>query len=98
MQEMARPTNQRLHRPLTTTIPQEDWAYCKEKGLSFQSLLMGAIRDHRVHANNPDAEPTTREMVKKIRRLSSIIQQNLEFINEKGLFDDWANYGKSLNS
>lgn len=79
---------------VSTTIPIEDYNYVVEKGLRFQNLLIAAIRDHRVHSNDPDAEPSVREMRQKIERISERLQKFSDFVAENELSEKFINkYG-----
>lgn len=56
-------------RRIHTTINEEDYIYMKKHQLRAAHLIRAMIRDHRVHTNDPDANPTMREMQEKIKRL-----------------------------
>ena len=87
---IGRPAHTRIYRHLTTTIPNEDYVYVKQKGLKFQALMMAAIRDHRVHSGEPHAEISMREMQQKINRIMETLKSYAKFIEEKGLFEEFV--------
>jgi len=89
---VGRPAGNIFMKPVTTTVPIEDYQYVKEKGLKFQNLLMMAIRDHRVHTDDPDAVPTIREMRSRIERLQERLQNILDALQKRMTEDDYMKF------
>ena len=61
MFEFGKP-QKRIH----TTINFDDYKYIKKHQLKAAHLIRAMVRDHRVHMDDPDANPTIREMKKKL--------------------------------
>lgn len=74
-------------KAVSTTIPIEDAKYCAKHKLMYSHLLRGAIRDHRVHTNDPDSNPSLREMKDKLQRVLSRLQEARDFMEQQGILN-----------
>lgn len=70
-------------RRIHTTIDEDDYIYMKKHQLRAAHLIRAMIRDHRVHTEDPDANPTTREMKTKIERLSARLNHIFEVLGKE---------------
>lgn len=78
---------QRQHRT-TVTIDMPDWVYMKKHNLKPAHLIRAVIRDHRAFTEDGGAE-TTLQMRNKIERLSKLMNGYVQFLEEKGLNEDF---------
>lgn len=87
---MGRPARQEFHHQVTTTIPNDLYKLVKEKGWSFQTLLVDGIKDKKGGDFYVDGASETIETLKrKIGRLSDHIQKQMAFLEKKGLIEDY---------
>jgi len=60
-------------RRIHTTIDEDDYVYMKKHHLRAAHLIRAMVRDHRVHIEDPDANPTAREQNEKLQKAMSRI-------------------------
>jgi len=70
------------------TVSMQDYMWIKQNHYSLSRVLRRAISDLM---NNKSSE-TIQELAVKVERLANIIQQQANFINEKGLADQFGHW------
>lgn len=69
--------NRYHQKRIHTTIDLDDYDYMKKHNLKAAHLIRGSIRDHRVHTNDPLANPTAREMLERNKKITARLNQLL---------------------
>jgi hypothetical protein len=73
---------------ISCSLPSEQLHFCKNTGLSPSFLLQSAILE-KMQLNSGEILDSNASLQAKINRLSEHIAKMMEFINKKGLQDDF---------
>lgn len=87
---------QKPQKRVTTTLDQDDYDYCKKKNIKFAHLIRAGVRDHKVHTEDPDAEPSLRQMRSDLKRLRKSQIKLFEAIKEELGDEGYVNFVKKL--
>lgn len=74
---------------ICTTVNRDDVEYCEKHNLMYSQLLRGAIRDHKVHENEPDVVLSSRETNKKLKFFQETLEKMRDFMQEKGVLNEY---------
>lgn len=66
--------------------PCDDLSFIEKRGLKPTNLLRAKIKELRLRE---EGEPDAEALLKKVGRLNEIIQKYADFIEAKGLIDDF---------
>lgn len=81
--------NYRPQKRTSTTIDNDDWVYMKKHNIKIAHAIRAFVRDHRVNTNDPDANPSVRDMRKNMDKFREMFEELRDFLENKGLLEEF---------